>query len=159
MAKVRRRRIKAGIGIQNYTPTRGAKFPSEPGYVQSVQASMRAVSDALLEIFKDLEDGSGEIMIEALQPTFEKAKYYTPKDTGALVRSGYLELMMFRGKPRVEIGFGRAGHPHYAIYVHEMLSIPHEPPTRAKFLEYAVMEDLDDIFKRLGVLYKERIFA
>jgi hypothetical protein len=79
---------------------------------------------------------------------------YAPVLTGALRASGYLEKVGFRGKPRVEIGFGRGGDPDYAAFVHEAVDIPRRAPTRSKYLEAAVMEDLDQIYRRLGEGYK-----
>lgn len=148
----KRRRLKVNLGLQRQRPR--PRSPSEPGYTDMMKAQSRALTDALLDIFNQFEDASEDIMLEALQPTFEKAIYYTPVDTGALVNSAYLEKASFRGKPRVEMGFARGGHPHYAVYVHEMLDIPHMPPTRSKFLEAAIKEDLDAIWQRLAALYK-----
>lgn len=146
----RRRRLKVQVGLQRVGR---AMWPSEPGYVAQMNAQAKALTDALLDIFKQFEDASEDIMLEALQPTFQKALEYTPVLTGELRASGYLEKAGFRGKPRVEMGFARGGNPRYAIYVHE-IPYSHEPPTQWKFLQKALMEDLDGIYQRLGEGYR-----
>lgn len=152
-----RRRIKVQIGLERKRAT--PLFPSEPRYVAQMNAQARAITDQLLGILDAAAEVSEDIMLEALQPTLEKAKYYCPKDTGDLVESAFLRVASFRGKPRVEMGFAKGGDPYYAIYVHEILHYAHEPPTRAKFLEAAVKEDLDEIYRRLNRGYWENLFA
>lgn len=67
---------------------------------------------------------------------------------GSLKQSG----QVFRSDTPGEwiIGYGGSGHgtprdPFYAVYVHEMTSYWHEPPTQAKFLERAVHEAWPDL--------------
>lgn len=148
-----RRRLRALVG-KGVNRSLANAYPSEPGYRRSMIAQSRAITDQLIKIINAFEDVSEDIMIEALEPTMERARYYTPKDTHALVESAYLEKNSFRGKPRVEIGFAKGGEPDYAAYVHEVLEFKHAAPTQAKFLERAVMEDLDGIYKRMGVAYR-----
>jgi hypothetical protein len=121
-----------------------------------MNTQISAMTKALLDIQQQFVDVSDEVMLEALQPNYEKSQEYVPKQTGRLSRSGYLQIAeTSRGNPRVEIGYGYGGDPFYTVFVHEMVNIRHEPPTRAKFLQQAIMEDLDGIFKRLGDGYKE----
>jgi len=96
-----------------------------------------------------MEEETAPIVVDALKPTFEKSQKYCPKDTGDLVSSGYLESRKFRGNVVAEIGYARGNKPSYAIYVHEMLEYRHKAPTRAKFLEAAIDEDLSDIQGRI----------
>ena len=96
----------------------------------------------------------------ALLPTFEKSQIYCPKETGALVDSGYIEVTGRLGhalggaEPSVEIGYGRNGNPPYALIVHEVLSHYHKPPTRAKWLERALQEDQHKILPRIASLLR-----
>lgn len=79
----------------------------------------------------------------AMMPVFLKSQIYCPKDTGALVDSGYLEMtdrLGINGGPVVEVGYGRNGSPYYALVVHEVLTVKHKPPTRSKFLQAAYEE-------------------
>lgn len=134
----------------NYNPG----YPSEAGYVANMAKQSRALTDLLLEILDAFEEATPEIMVEALTPTKALAEYYTPKDTHALVQSSYLEITSFKGKPRVELGFAKAGKPHYGAYVHERMDVAHAAPTSAKFLERALKEDLTGIRDRLAQGYK-----
>jgi hypothetical protein len=145
-------RLHVAIGKQRFTES--PRWPSENDYIASVQRQTKGLVKAIEEIVKQFKEASPEIMIEALRPTFELSQVYVPKDTGALMRSGYLEEAMFRGKPRVEIGYGYRNSPLYAQLVHERTDLYHEPPTKAKFLQDAVMEDLPNIYKRLGENYR-----
>ena len=89
---------------------------------------------------------SGEVLREALRPTFEKSQRYCPYLTGALRRSGYLEVRrqgVFRGYV-AELGYGRGGIPPYAIIVHEV-PVYHRPPERWKWLQAAITEDAAQI--------------
>lgn len=151
-----RRRIKLGLGLQRVT---APVYPSEPRYVRQMNAQVKALTEELLSIIDQFEDASEDIMLEALEPTYAKARYYTPIDTGELLDSAYLEKASFRGQPRVEMGFARGGFPRYAVYVHEIPGYHHEPPTRAKFLEQALKEDLSGILTRLAAGYRGFAFG
>lgn len=128
-------------------------FPSEPHFVRQMQATVKELTHYLEVVLVHFEDVSEEIMIDALQPTKELAQHYTPILTGDLVNSAYLAPVSTARSPRVELGFAKGGKPHYAVYVHEMTTHYHEAPTQAKFLQRAVMEDLDYIFFRLQAGY------
>lgn len=131
-----------------------AVFPSESGYVQSMRAQTKELETILLDFMNAMSDNSAPIMITALEPTFELSKTYCPVDTGVLLASGYLEITSFRGNPRVEMGYARGGNPSYAVVVHEDPQFYHKPPTRYKWLQAAMMEDLGGIYERLGIEYK-----
>jgi len=94
---------------------------------------------------ENIESQAGDIVMEALQPTFEKSLNLVPYDTGDLYESGYLEKVQFKGLAQVEIGYGRGGNPDYAIPVHEDLDVSHAPPTQAKYLQQPLEEDAQDI--------------
>ncbi len=134
---------------------RNPVYPSEPGYVRDMRDQMLQLQHILNDLFDDLEGASPDIMLDALQPTFAISQYLCPVDTGALKTSGYLEITNARtGGTRVEIGYGRGGQPFYAVYVHEATWIPHKYPTISKWLQAAVMGDLDNITKRLYSGYR-----
>lgn len=151
VAMARRMRVNVGIGRASGVGRAG----SADSYVDP-RTTMKAIQRELNSIFDQLQNASEDLMLEAMEPTFKKARdVYAPVLTGDLRASGYLEKVGFRGKPRVEIGFGRNGNPDYAAFVHEAVDIPHRSPTRSKFLQAAVMEDLDQIYRRLGDAYKQ----
>lgn len=133
----------------------GTLWASEAGFVAQVNAAMKAMTDEIVRIMDGIVDRTPDVMYNALEPTFEKAKTYTPKRTGRLVNSAYLEITDFRTVQRVEMGFARGGDPPYAVMVHELVEVPHAPPTQAKFLERPLYEDLGLIERRLGVGYRQ----
>lgn len=125
--------------------TSSLKYPSEASFVSSINAQMQVVTNELNSIFDQIDGASASILLEAVQPTFRKAQEYCPKKTNDLVNSGYAEITD-RGKySRVEVGFARGGNPPYGVFVHEMTSYHHEPPTRSKFLQAAMMEDFGQL--------------
>lgn len=149
------KRLKVRAHIGGLSGGRGrSRYASYAEFRNATQQSMAEVQKQILSIFDQLEDASEEIMLQALEPTFEKALTWCPVDTGDMRNSGYLEKVGTKGKPKVEIGFAKYGYPDYTVYVHENLAMPHAEPTRAKWLEAAVMEDLDLIDERLQKGYK-----
>lgn len=134
--------------------SRGSKEPWEAGYVSSMRATMSQLISIVSDLQKQIEGASPEIMIQVLQPTFDKSQDYCPIKTGDLKASGYLEVTSFRGSPRVEMGYARGGNPHYAVIVHEDMETYHRPPTRAKWLQAAMLEDESGYLDQLGALYK-----
>lgn len=117
-------------------------------------ASLREQFKVITDNFQEIADHVGKVyapkvLYDALVPTLRLAKKYTPKDTRALVRSGFLEIDYNSASPRVVIGFGRRGLPHYAITVHERVDLKHAEPTRSKFLLAALEEDSALIRRRI----------
>lgn len=128
--------VKIQIGKGNYTGTLGEQFAQ-------LARDFKFYCD-------HFDSGMVDVLAEALEPTLVLSEKYCPKDTHTLVNSAYLEVELFRGNPRVEIGYARAGDPHYAIIVHEDPSKTHEPPTRYKFLEAAIDEDWGGVTLRIA---------
>lgn len=143
------KQLKLVMGLQS---VRAPRYTSESDYVKLVNAQMKEVMDDLQGILTQFEDATPEIVVEALEPTFEKSKAYCPKDTHALVNSGYLEIISTGKKPYVEMGYAKGGKPRYAPYVHEIPN-KHAAPTRWKWLQAAIEEDMGQIASRIGSLY------
>ena len=116
----------------------------------NARAEMAAIVKELKRRMNAIKEATPAALEEALTPTFAKAIYYTPVASGQFRASGYMELREGLKGPEIEIGFGKEGNPAYAAYVHEMVNIPHAAPTRAKFLQSAIEEDIDDIPKRIA---------
>lgn len=128
---------------------------------ETMQAITRAVRGQMLNVVKDvrrwvehMEQQAPEILVEALQPTFEKSQKYVPIDTGELKASGYLRVRKVATGAFAEMGYALGGKPHYAVVVHEDLEANHKSPTRAKFLQAALEEDSGDIERRIDKLLK-----
>lgn len=143
--------IKLKMGKVNVRTT---GFPSEANFVKQVNQGMRALEKNLLWVIEQFEDVTPDIMKDALQPIFDKSQEYVPKRTRALMNSGYVEVVERRGRPYVELGYAAGGKPDYAAYVHENTEMPHAAPTRAKFLEAAINEEIGTTIDRLEAGYR-----
>jgi hypothetical protein len=117
------------------------------------QASMNDVLGNFRHFINSLEGVAPDILIEAVEPTHRKSIGYAPIKDGDLRASAYLAARTFRGGAEVEVGFGRGGHPDYAIYVHEM-PYAHADPTRSQFLRAALDEDIPSIVSALPRLIR-----
>lgn len=142
--------LKLKMGLQSVSKP---QYATEPGYVAQVARQMKALQNELVDIMDQFEAVTPDIVIEVLQPTFDKSQEYCPHKTGDLRDSGYLESVGYRGQPRVEMGYARGGIPRYAVLVHEMVEVPHAAPTRSKFLEAAINEDFNSIIDNVQVAY------
>lgn len=159
--------------------------PGQMVQVNGIQTVLRALEklrdNAVPAARKGLEAAGENILI--------LARYYCPKDTGALAESGRIEVLdqfgsgatqlrlqvVFGGKvgftePRGTIrakpDSGYAGPAHlqgdvvyYAVPVHEDLSAQHAPPTCAKFLERAVRENWQNVSYLIGRHLEEVVRA
>jgi hypothetical protein len=118
---------------------------------EALNSELPKFMEQITKWVQHVESNADEILSAALTPTFNKSKIYCPKDTLDLVRSARMEMTPARRggsgikEARLAISYGKGGNPFYAIYVHEMLSYKHEAPTRAKFLESAIKEDMPRI--------------
>lgn len=142
--------VKLNVGKQ-FTRNVGNAF--EADFTNRMQATMRELTGKLMDVLDQFEDASPEIMKDAIEPTMDLADYYCPVLTGDLQRSRFIEVRNFRGKPRIEAGYARGGSPRYAAYVHEAYWVPRRAPKRPKFLQAAIMEDMNNIYNRLGAGY------
>ena len=144
--------VLAGIGSKRtpVTPTAVASA----GYAPGMAMQMRQILQSYKAVLDSIDTALPDIMVEALEPTLELAKKYTPKDTHALVNSGYLEKRPGAQGINVNIGFAKGGVPEYAVLVHERVDVYHKPPTRAKFLAAAMNEDQANVYHRLLVRCK-----
>lgn len=143
--------IKLKVGKVNVRTT---GYMSEASYVKQINQGLGQLTKSLVDLLKQFEDATPEIMLDAMRPMYDKSQEYVPVRGGTLKNSGYLEIVEKRSKPVVEMGYAKGGSPDYAVYVHEMTSIPHVAPTRAKFLEHAVNEEIGSTIDRLVANYK-----
>lgn len=81
---------------------------------------------------------------------FNASQVLTPVDTGALRGSGHVTPPAITGTSvETTIGYGGPAAP-YAIYVHEITTSFHNPPTQAKFLEQPFLAAAAGLSERLG---------
>lgn len=99
---------------------------------------------------KDAGRVVAQVINEEANTIFGKALVLTPVDTGALRGSGGVSAPMQTPEGiAVDIFFGGPA-ASYAMYVHEILSNYHNPPTQAKYLEQPFMERLPEIQANLA---------
>ena len=92
----------------------------------------------------------GQVILEEANVIFGKAMVLTPIDQGPLRGSGGVSAPQnFPNGIGVDIFFGGPAAP-YALYVHEILTNYHNPPTQAKYLEAPFMERLPQIQQNLA---------
>ncbi len=118
-------------------------------YASSIQAQMKNINDALTEVINDISEVTPDIIFEALEPTFELSQEYVPYKTGELHDSGFMQIEKGKTFSRVVIGYAARGRPNYAVLVHERVDIPHQAPTRSKYLLAALEEDSGNIVGRI----------
>lgn len=125
-------------------------------YTREARGSMAGVISRFQQFIDGLKKSAPDALYQALLPTFEKAQTYCPKKTGALVASGHLESgMNASGRAFARISFGGGGVIHYAAIVHERTDFHHAPPTRSKYLQAAVEEDLGKMKARFAASIKK----
>lgn len=149
--KTRLVEILAGIGAKKITPASNITSidVATSRYVASIKAQMQDITRRLTTVVNEIERVTGDILLEALEPTFQLSQEYVPYDTGALHDSGYLEKQEGGGLSRVVMGYAKGGQPDYAIMVHERVDIQHRSPERSKFLLAALEEDSGNIIGRI----------
>jgi hypothetical protein len=141
-------RVRSFVGRQSFRGQFATDY-ADRTLAREFRASMDDVLGNLNNWIRHMEGASADIAVEALRPTFDKSQMYCPVDGGDLKASGYLESRLFRGHAVAEIGYGKGGNPDYAIYVHERTDLKHKAPSRSKFLQDAVEEDLSAIQGRI----------
>ena len=131
--------------------------PSEGGYIVSIRKQMKQIRDNLLKVVNHIDNVTPDALRFGLQPIFEESQRLVPVDTGALKRSGFIEVRTTSsGVHSAGIGYGRYGKPFYAGFVHEILEFRHAPPTQAKFLEAAVNAKLSTFKRRVALFYQKQ---
>lgn len=146
--------FKARIGRQRITSNMN---PSQASYTRSIRKSFEEIEKEISRLCNTFADVTPEVIMDVLDPTFKKSLVYTPMLTGELRASAYLMTRMRQGGVEGEIGFGKGGNPHYAVFVHEMTDIMHKSPTRSKFLQAAISEDLNKFPSRLLKAYRAKV--
>lgn len=127
---------------------------SEQALASAFRESLGGLLADLNAFFGEVKNITPDIIVEALEPTLGKSLEQVPRKTGALADSAYLEARKTARGAEVEMGYGRGGHPDYAVYVHEM-PFKHEAPTKNKFLQDPLEEDYFSILNAVPRLIRE----
>ncbi len=116
---------------------------------RDARAAMAAVSRQINGIIAAIDGATPDAILAGLLPIFQKSQEYCPVETGVLVGSGYVQTeKTWRGAVG-NIGYALNNDPDYAAIVHERVDLNHEPPTQAKFLELAIMEEMGSFKERV----------
>ncbi len=137
-----------------------AKFTGPVGRprrgVSRVQAnkSLTDLNTNLNALAANVSKEAVPVLFAGIIETFNRARYiYAPKQFGGLRESAYLEPIKTARGATIEMGFGKSvngGSVDYAAVVHERLDTFHKPPTRAKYLEFALLQGLPKIREALA---------
>jgi len=77
----------------------------------------------------------GKALYAEAELIMTESKKQCPVDTGTLRSTGYVKQSEEKGDlVEVEMGYGGPAAP-YAVWVHELTELHHNPPTKAKYLE------------------------
>ncbi len=147
-------RLRINVGRQRVT---GATSPFEAGYVQSVNAQMRAIRNNMLKVVEAIENATPEALIFGLQPIFDESQRLVPVKSGRLKRSGFLRSEQSTKGSVVAIGYAKGGQPKYAALVHERTDFNHKSPTQAKYLEAAVNAHISKVQPRVAQFLSKQV--
>lgn len=118
-------------------------------YTKSARQSMAEIIGRVNAIFEGTKAKLPSVLEDALVPTFELSQNYCPVLTGALKESGSLTSGVKNNEAFASISYGAGGKIHYAAIVHERTDLRHDFPTRSKYLQAALEEDVEDIRDRI----------
>lgn len=105
------------------------------------------LEDKLKEIQEKLLEGLEEAFSDYADTVEEQSKVLVPVDTGALKESFFKEVKVSSGRIGLNIGYDEKDELGYAVIVHEHPEYRHEPPTRNKFLEIPLKNNLRNLKK------------
>lgn len=151
---VRRKSIQVSFGRLPGRVGAGTQASLRKFTISEARNSMAAVIDQYSRMIKSLKTVTPDALENAMMPAFEKSQEYVPFKTGALKASGKLSVTR-SDPPEAEITYGTNENPNvwYAALVHEFVWLNHEPPTRAKYLQAAMEEELDAMMTSLAIDY------
>lgn len=148
---------------KNFSADFGSKLPGKvktgsPAFyrkvtTKSARTSMSEIIKRYSDLITSLELATPTILANAMQPVYNRSQIYVPKKSGALMASAQLTVGTDeRGRPMISLTYGDAETP-YAALVHELVYLNHESPTRAKYLQNAMEEELDSFLTSVAVDY------
>lgn len=147
----RKAHVSAGFGrLPGAVRTGSNAFHNRNAMLEG-RAGMAAIISQYEAFIKQMKGMTPDVLRNAMQPVFDKSQEYVPKKTGELAASGKLTV---GAGPRLEanITYGNAT-AWYAAVIHEHVWLNHEPPTRAKYLQSAMEEELDSFLVSIAIDY------
>lgn len=119
---------------------------------------IRNIEGCVQQLWKNWRGTMGaaeEATKEGAQLVYEESQLLVPVDTEKLKKSGKVE------KRKTTLGFKTSWlvtyDTDYAIYVHEDLSVYHDPPTTAKFLEIPLRNNQKLITKLVAARVQQKL--
>ena len=148
------RAVRFSVGSRRIT----SNVPSaQAGATRDLRVQMASIEKKVKQAIQNIDNLIPEAIHYGLQPIYDKSQIYVPVLTGDLKISGFITTSKTSRGATGAIGYGAAGDPFYAIWVHERLDLKHESPTQAKFLEAAVHEKLHRVRTRILEFMKMRL--
>lgn len=146
--------FKAGFAGRLPGRTRaGSPASFRKATTKTAQADMANIIKRYSDLIKHLQGVTPEAIYDALEPVFDKSQEYVPKQTGLLAESGEMNInQLSDGRIEGEITYGGSG-AWYASLVHELVYVSHAPPTRSKYLQAALEEEMDNFLTSIMLHY------
>lgn len=144
--------ISAGLGRMPGRVREGSPAFYRKQAIGTARASMKAVVDKYAKLVKHLQTVTPDVLWNALEPVFQKSQDYVPVRTGELKFSGDMRVEGVGDTLEGSITYGNPT-AWYAALVHEYVWLNHQPPTRAKYLQSAMEEELDSFMVSIAVDY------
>ncbi len=148
------RRVRLTVGYRSLHRDVAPDMPSLPGYTRAIRNRMAKIEKAITTELNRVEGLTPAAVEYALEPAYALSQAYVPEDTGALKESGFIQTERKAHGAVGVVGYGQAGKPIYAVFVHERTDQQHKPPERAKFLEEAVNKTRHKIVPRAAEFLK-----
>ena len=108
------------------------------------------INKAIRRHLRALGDAADRLLGKITNELFLESQFLVPVDTGDLKNSGYV----LREKRGTGVSFKIVYDEKYAVFVHEMEHIFHEPPTSAKYVEIPLTRNrnriVDEIEAHMG---------
>ncbi len=143
---------RAFVGLRRIpSGTRG----STASGTRDLRAQLAQINRNLRRFIDRVNNVTPEAVFVALHPIFAESQKLVPVKTGDLKASGYLEVERTFSGINAELGYARGGRPDYAVLVHEMIDIPHDDPTQAKFLQQPLEAQMHLIPRRLAAAMRK----
>lgn len=142
----------AGFGRLPSRVREGSKAYWRKQATISARGSMETVIGNYNRLVRVLENSSADILEQVLQPVLDKSQFYVPKKTGALASTAELTTENTTTGAEARITYG-SPDVFYAAIVHEFTWLNHQSPTRAKYLQTAMEEEIDNFLERAAQAY------
>lgn len=151
-AAARFKPIAASIGSRRLSKNDRS---AEAVAIRNIRKGMNEVIEQYRKWIAHMDSVQPEILEQAFERVLFDSLIMVPRDTGNLADSAYLEVGKAGTRTNLEIGYDKGSRLGYAAVVHENLEWQHEPPTRAKYLEIALLQNASHVWETIKRLEKE----